>query len=214
MCPSRTAKNEDNTPQFNSKTLKNPQELNISNQATNVPKQDTRSENSNRHTSPAEVEATNQEKEKRSYAGTLSLTKDKNTVLCNCNPQSPKRAIQIPLKSANTYRVVTDTLNPYGTVEAITLDPISQLHTALYKCGCQASTAKNRITTITDPFIPPPNFISEYNPGVFQKHDSKLKSPPIEETTPKSAPPIFPKIFRVIPKRKPQHNRYFSIPHL
>ena len=179
-------------------------ELNIFEQGVIEPKQKIRPENSKTYTSINAAETIKQLNNKmiQSYARVLTQSTDKSPNSCICSPQNPTKAIKIPMKSANTYRAVTETLIPYGPIEAISLDPISQLHTALFECGCQASKAKKNLKITTDPFIPPPNFISEYNPSESLKNDPKCKSY-IKETTPILMPPSFPKIFRIKPKGNP-----------
>ena len=181
-----------------------PLELNIVDQYVIEPKRKIRPENPKAHTSTNATETPKQVNNNitQSYARVLTQPTDKSPTSCICSPQSPTKAIKIPMKSANTYREVAETLIPYGPVEAISLDPISQLHTALFECGCQASKAINNLKITTEPFIPPPNFISEYNPSEFLKNNPKSKSY-TKETVPISMPPSFPKIFRIKPKENP-----------
>ena len=138
-----------------------------------------------------------------SYAGALMNQKEIYSVLpCKCNPTSPTKAIKIPISMANTYHQAAKTLIPHGQVEAISLNPISQLHTAIFYCGCQATKAKASLKLVTEPFIPPTDFESEYNPRNFFKNNYKRKQ---STETASSVPiaPTFPRFFCIIPKNNP-----------
>ena len=138
-----------------------------------------------------------------SYAGALMNQGVTDHVLhCDCNPTNLTKAITIPISMANTYHQVSETLLPHGPVEAISLDPLSQLHTVIFNCGCQAHKAKTNLNLVTEPFIPPPDFESEYDPRIFFKHQFKRKQP-TELTPPMPSPQSFPKFFRLIPKDNP-----------
>ena len=138
-----------------------------------------------------------------SYAGALLNQQEIDHIpSCKCDHTNPIKAITIPISIANTYHQAAKTLLPHGQVEAISLDPISQLHTAIFNCGCQATKAKTTLKLVTEPFIPPADFESEYNPRDFfenyykQNHLTRQTSP----TPPASE---FPRFFCIIPKDKP-----------
>lgn len=137
-----------------------------------------------------------------SYARALTNQKESNNLfLCECDPPKSPKAIKISMNMANTYRKATEILLPHGSVEAISLDPVSQLHTAVLDCECQAARATTSLKLATGPFTPPPDFTSEYNPRTFFK--DLVRKRPTESITPASLPPSFPKIFRIVPKGNP-----------
>ena len=137
------------------------------------------------------------------YAGALMNQGETDHILpCDCNPTNLTKAITIPISMANTYHQVAETLLPHGPVEAISLDPLSQLHTAIFNCGCQANKAKTYLNLTTEPFIPPSDFKSEYDPKIFFKQQSK-RNQPTESSSPTPSPQSFPKFFRLIPKDNP-----------
>ena len=140
---------------------------------------------------------------RNSYAGALINQMETNYVLpCKCNPINPTKAISIPISKANTYHQAAKTLLPHGQVEAITLDPVTQLHTAIFNCGCQATKAITNLKLVSEPFIPPPDFKSEYNPRNFLKNLSKQKQ--LTRTkSPTPSAPSFPRFFCIIPKDNP-----------
>ena len=138
-----------------------------------------------------------------SYAGALKNQRETDNVLpCKCNPTSPTKAIKIPFSMANTYHQAAEKLLPHGQVESISLDPTSQLHTAIFNCGCQATKAKTSLKLITEPFIPPTDFESEYDPRNFFKNNCKTKQL-TEAASSVPLAPSFPRFFCIIPKNNP-----------
>ena len=143
----------------------------------------------------------NENQTKPSYAGKLKH-KENPRCNCNCSPVKVHRATNAPFQDNKFYSQVAKKLQNYGQIESISLDPTKRSHTVIYKCGCQASKAKNTMNSLSQPYEPPLNHDPEYFSATDHLSDNTDHSP---KTVTKEPPPApsYPRFFRIKPKGTP-----------